>query len=105
MEHLQIKDKVFNIHLDFFYDCEFNEIPIEDKWEAKWYGRFLHFPDWSNLIWVEDVDDITAITHELLHFTFENLKNLWVEYCSESEEVFCYLQQYFLKEILQKTLK
>ncbi len=111
MKHLKIKDDVFSLHLDFFYDCEFNEIKEKIEWmdeinaREQCKAKFLSSEETGeNIIWVKNYN-VATLAHELLHFVFQNLKDRWIIYCSESEEIFCYLQEYFLRKILEEVNK
>ena len=107
MKEIKLQEWVYKTRLQIFYDCTFKELKksysvineIEDNWRC---GIFVWW-DWWALIWLKDKNDIPCLVHELLHFTFWAMKRRWVYYDYEySEETFCYLQEYYLREFLKK---
>lgn len=107
MKIINIKDPIYKTQLDIFYDCTEQELQDKYIWIGKLeitgsLGKFVDWK-WLCLIWVRDINDVSTIVHELLHFTFYIMNHRWVAYMFDiSEEVFCYFQEYFLREYLKK---
>jgi len=56
----------------------------------------------GGLIWVEDASNFGVLVHEVLHATHYVLRRLRIELREDSEEVFCYYQEWLIREIAQK---
>lgn len=50
----------------------------------------------------EPLNLIKSMSHESLHATFRILKEAGIKYSMKSEEAYTYLQQYILREILER---
>lgn len=80
---------------------------IQDPWA---FGKGFkvtdeHDQDATFWIWVRtvewDLDTIGMISHEALHVTAEALKHTGIPFCTQTEEVYVYLQEEILTECLK----
>lgn len=94
----------FNWGIMYFYDCTDDEFIEANHMEKIYLWRWFTLTlDWKNpSIWIKD-NDIPTIVHECMHATFHIANQMWIEYCSESEEFFTYMTEYFIREILKIT--
>lgn len=104
----RIYDPVFEIYLQLFLwytEKEFcKKIEVDYDWSRD--AMYVSINEWcSNWIWVEDLDNIGVISHEVLHLVFEQARTKGIELCRESEEWFTYIHQYFLNRVLDRIEK
>ena len=124
--------KKFDIHEPVFRSCA--TIIVGWEWERlkKWLNKYQHKDespiddfhkfadgiqfsiktksgDMSYVIYLKRfiymAKDLGILSHELNHLIFRILTSKQIPIRDENDEVFCYLQEFYLREITKKLLK
>lgn len=108
--HYKIAVSVGDYNVDDFRECLKNAgIKPKKHWfkeevaeDTKQYGGITYeFPDVPRVaIWVNSFDP-GIIAHESLHAVSAIGRRIGLPHCEESEEFYCYTQQYLIDEILK----
>jgi len=72
------------------------------EWDVKTYGEYID-EDRSIVINMDEVKTKTifmkTLVHELLHFVGYNLRRKWIDYTAMTEEIYCYLYDFYFGKI------
>ena len=120
--HLKIFEPVYRSCADILVDYTFDEMKkwIEESqhesepklddfhrfsegvaFQIKGKTGRLHQVIWLAR-WKHDTDAIGNLIHELTHLTFRILEVKQIPIRGDNDEIFCYLLEYYVKEVLKK---
>ncbi len=63
-------------------------------------GKTIPLSNKSIVIRLRDKRDVPVISHEISHAIFAMMEVVGIHLCEHTDEVFAYLQQYYLEEIM-----
>ena len=117
-KHLKITEPVFRSCVDVIIGYNFDEArkwiqarqhkddpPIDD------FHRFSDGVSFTiksetgrehEILWFPSTKNIGVLVHETAHLTFRILTKKQIPIREENDEVFCYLQEYYFREILKR---
>ena len=106
MKIFWIKEPIFNMGVQFFWDCsvdeyfdyiQYEDAPIsketrEDSANSLWLtsSRWGEIPS----IWLKNINDEDVVLHEIVHATHTILKSRGLTLSDATEEVYAYYQEF-----------
>lgn len=116
--HLKVLDPVFRSCVDVIVGYSFDEArkwiharqhesePLIDDFHRYSDGVSFTIKGKSGrthqVLWFPNIKNISVLVHETAHLVFRILTNKQIPIKEENDEVFCYLQEYYFKEILKR---
>lgn len=114
------KFKRFIIHDPVFHASVYVQLGGDPKKAVDWFANDIKVDEYEadlrdssgkffensshhgGCIWTKNKSDILSLIHEALHATHYILRRMRIELREDSEEVFCYYQEWLLREISLK---
>ena len=110
IKQYNIQDDMFQFKVNVFTGGRYDDLrklisrtlDVElEEYEDRTRGLFSEVSPNTYVFWVESINDTITLTHEVLHLVFYICREKGIGLSEESEEVFAYMQGWWMDKILK----